>query len=112
VEMFVLGAQQRYLEIELGPHGHYWVLQLHGPRHVQRSDLQIEYAARIHGDRWLGTARVPAELLPADPRAANAYAIHGVADARRHLAAYPVPGAQPDFHRLDCFHPWQPPSGL
>ena len=34
---------------------------------------------------------------------ANAFAIHGVGPQRRYLACTPVPGPQPDFHRLEVF---------
>ncbi|MBY0399504.1 hypothetical protein K2X89_04365, partial [Myxococcota bacterium] len=55
--------------------------------------------------RWRGRARVPLDFLPTGLCSANAYAIHGVGDARRYLAWHPVPGPQPDFHRLELFPP-------
>jgi hypothetical protein len=105
VELFLLGAGERYLEVELGPHGHYLVLELDGVRRVQRQGIPIEYRASIDGARWTGQARLPAALLPGGLRAWNAYAIHGEGGARRYLAAHAVGGAAPDFHRLDCFAP-------
>jgi len=105
VELFLLGAGERYLEVELGPHGHYLVLELDGVRRVQRQGVAIEYRAAIQGGRWTGRARLPAELLPPGLRAWNAYAIHGQGAARRYLAAHAVRGAAPDFHRLECFAP-------
>jgi hypothetical protein len=106
VELFLLGDAERYLEIELGPHGHHLVLSLHGRRRVEQQGLAIEYEARREGGRWGGRARVPRIWLPPGLARCNAYAIHGEGAARRHLAAFPVPGAEPDFHRLERFGPW------
>ncbi len=50
-------------------------------------------------------ARVPRGHLPPGLSSANAYAMHGVAGHRRYLAAHPVRGPAPDFHRLECFAP-------
>lgn len=108
VEVFLLGAHERYLEIELGPHGHYLVLELAGRRHVERQALLIEYEAQIHHGRWHGVAHVPLSYLPEAPTHLNAYAIHGVGSERRFLAATPVPGDAPDFHRLEHFAPLAP----
>jgi hypothetical protein len=105
VELFLLGDSQHYLEIELGPFGHYLVLQLRGPRQLHTKGLPLDYTAERAGDRWSGRARVPVAYLPAGLRSCNAYAIHGRSPARRYLASHPVQGDLPDFHRLDCFRP-------
>lgn len=105
VELFLLAEPDHYLEIELGPHGHHWVLELRGRRRVLHSGLPIHYDARLEGQRWLGHAEIAAELVPTDATHGNAYAIHGVGPERRYLAHYPVPGAAPDFHRLESFGP-------
>ena len=104
-ELFLLGDDQRYLEIELGPHGHHLVLELHGPRTVLRSGLPLDFTASREGARWRGRARVPAARLPPSLCAANAYSIAGTGAERRYAAACPVPGPTPDFHRLECFAP-------
>jgi hypothetical protein len=105
VEVFLLGAGQRYLEVELGPHGHYLVLELDGVRQPVRRCLPIQYATTRQGARWRGQARVPRGYLPVGLARANAYAIHGAGKDRRFLACFPVPGPAPDFHRLGCFGP-------
>jgi len=105
VELFLLGDGEHYLELELGPHGHHLVLQLRGRRQVEASGLAIAYTAEQRGTFWHGRARVPAALMPSGLRAANAYAIHGEGGQRRYLAAWPVPGDGPDFHRLEAFRP-------
>ncbi len=110
VELFLLGSEKRYLEIELGPFGHYLVLQLAGERVVVEDRLDIHYEVRRHEGRWTGLARLPRELAPAELLRANAYAIRGQGDQRRYLAWRPVPGEAPDFHRLECFGVLPPPS--
>ena len=47
VELFLLGAGERYTEIELGPHGHHLVLQLVGCRNVVRRCIPVQYQAEI-----------------------------------------------------------------
>ncbi len=104
VELF-LAHGERYTEIELGPHGHHLVLRLEGRRHPVERLLPLDFEARIIGSRWQGVARIARALLPPEPWTANVYAIHGAGPDRRYLAAWPVPGAEPDFHRLECFRP-------
>lgn len=107
VEVFLTGLAPAghptpYLEVELSPHGHHLVLDLHGVRNPIRDQLPITYSASIQGARWRGEARVPWRYLPARLNRFNCYAIHGSAP-RRYLAMTPVPGRQPDFHRLELF---------
>ncbi len=105
VELFLLGSEQRYLEIELGPHGHHLGLRLEGRRRVVERDIGIELRTRRLGRHWRGEASLDLEWLPPGLHAANAYAMHGRGPDRRFLAAHPVPGPEPDFHRLECFAP-------
>lgn len=102
-ELFLLGDDEHYLEVEMGPHGHYLVLQLCGLRQVEHRALLLDYEVVIDGDRWRGRARFPATYLPANTKRGNAYRIHGIGDDRHYLAAHPVPGERADFHRLECF---------
>ena len=103
VELFLLGSRDRYLELEFGPHGHYLLLRLAGVRRLQADWMTTPYATTIEGRRWSGHARVPLAWLPPDWSRFNAYAIDGDGARRRYWARFPVPGARPDFHRLDCF---------
>ena len=103
VELFLLGDDARYLELELGPHGHHLVLALHGPRRIERKGMELDYHVSVAGGVWKGRAIVPAQWLPPGLRRVNAYAIHGAGSHRRYLACFPVPGAAPDFHRLGAF---------
>lgn len=105
VELFLLGAQDRYLEIELGPHGDWLGLSLAGPRIVVDDSVSIEFEAEIDrsGGRWSGRARIDRDWEPIGLDRANAYAIHGTGADRRYLAMSPVLGDKPDFHRLEFF---------
>jgi hypothetical protein len=105
VELFLLGEGDQYLELELGPHGHFLVLELCGQRHVVREIPTLDYRVRQLGDRFVGQASIPLGLLPAGLHSLNAYAVHGPEDARQYLAWRGAPGRRPDFHRLETFGP-------
>lgn len=111
-EVFIADDGERYLEVELSPHGHHLVLELNGVRRVVRSQLPISYSARIDAGpnrsaRFSGLARVPWQYLPAAPRRVNAYAIHGPAQQRcYHAHSAPNEGGHvADFHQLGSFVP-------
>ncbi|MCO4748130.1 MAG: hypothetical protein KC912_25270 [Proteobacteria bacterium] len=103
VELFLVGENDRYTEIELGPHGHHLVLRLEGERNIVEQQLPIGFATRIDGTRWTGVARIPLAHLPARPWRGNAFAIHGVGGQRRYLVATALGTAQPDFHCISGF---------
>lgn len=103
VELFVLGTDDHYTELELGPHGHHLLLRLEGCRNVVERELPVQAEWLRRQDRWGVVAVLPTAVLPPRPWRVNAYAIHGTGAARRYLAWAPVPGDQPDFHRLGCF---------
>jgi hypothetical protein len=105
VELFLLAEPAHYLELELGPHGHYLGLLLEGRRSVRQADLPITFRCERNGDHWRGVARLQLCHVPAGVSRGNAYALHGQGDQRRYLACFPVPGPAPDFHRLECFGP-------
>lgn len=107
VEVFLLGSDERYLEIEFSPKGQYLLLQLHGYRNMIKSPLYIDiYSAKIHDKEWSGSYVIPSNYIPANLSKFNAYAIHGTDNARQYLALFPTPFGKytdPDFHRLDYF---------
>ena len=43
VEIFFVGSDGRYIETEFGPHGHYLILELSGPREIVCKDLTCRY---------------------------------------------------------------------
>jgi len=116
VEVFLAEGMEpssRYVELELGPHGHWLVLGFEGYRQVIElpDGVVVDYRASLH----VGTARRWRGELVLEPswwqgvlertRFANAYAIHegrvvGL-PGRRYGAAFaaPVDAERPDFHR-------------
>lgn len=109
VELFLAGAEARYLELELGPHGHFLALGFHGPRRRVADHRDLRAEATRDGSGWRGRALVPAGWLPPGLDRANACAIHGTGTSRRFLTAHPLGGTRPDFHRIDRFPPLPPP---
>ena len=109
-EVFLVGADGRYLELEFGPHGHYLALLLDRPRHIISRDHQLHYQSQCHGDRWSAEARAPTALLPELIDRVNLFAIHGTGPDRRYLAWSAVPGSQPDFHQPESFPRWPTPQ--
>ena len=117
VELFIKGRHDKYLEIEMGPHGHYLVLVCDGYRQCFIRGIEpISYKASINPDlsRWSGTIFCPLNLLPpptdipSAPYSFNAYSIHGTEPNRSYAALF-VPWkaegdyAVPDFHKLELF---------
>ena len=103
-ELFLVGNKQHYVELELGPHGHYLLLQLEGVRQRVGSPLPLSYQAKILENRWTGRALVPRSYLPDPIVAYNTFAIHG--QPRVYAAHHPVGGERPDFHRIENFVRW------
>ncbi len=112
VELFLSGADEHYLEVELGPRGHHLVLRLEGRRRPVAEGLPLEVEVAIAEGRWSARAHLPEAWAPAGPHRANAYAIHGCGDQRRYLACHPTGGPRPDFHRLEAFEPVTLPAPL
>jgi len=111
VEVFFLGPNEKYLEIELSPRGYYLLYFLEGVRNVTDDTLRLDiFNATIQGGtgRWSGAAVIPVDFLPEKIDKFNAYAIHnyteGDEEFRRYMSLFPDPnGAKPDFHKLDLF---------
>ncbi len=108
VELMLLGAEEKYLELEFGPHGHYLALQLAGRRAVQQSGMELSYRSEVRRGRFRAQASFPRTWLPMGCDRVNAFAMHGCGDARRFLAFRGAPGTAPDFHRLELFAPLSP----
>lgn len=106
VEVMFADDGDRYLEVELSPHGHWLCLCLHGVRRPISTGHALDHRAHIAGARWTGDAWIPNALLPSGWCRVNAFAIHGAGQGRRYLAHRPAGGAAPDFHVLGVFEPW------
>jgi hypothetical protein len=101
VECFVVGADGRYFELELGAGGHYLALAFAAPRRCAddfaRQSLAVQWRSDAQG--WRARCRVPRAWLSEPVARANAFAI-----ADGEFAVHtPVGGAQPDFHRPHAF---------
>ena len=97
-----------YLELEFGPHGQHLGLVLHGVRNAIKHSFPMQYHAHINekDKSWTGKAVVPKKYFPSGVNKFNAYAINGQDEDRIYKALYPVPGSQPDYHRLEYFLPY------
>ena len=103
VEIFLVGEDGQYLELEFSPHGHYLMLWLSAPRVAQDRALTCSYDASCRAERWTGTAVMPRSVVPAMIQRVNAFAISGLGSSRQYLAWHPLPGPKPDFHQPHRF---------
>jgi hypothetical protein len=107
-ELFVAGEDGHYLEVEVGPYGHFAAFYFEQIRQRKRnievlhSSFERQVLASGHG-RFEAELQLSCADIPAGMRRWNAYRISGNPEARRYFAAHPVMGDAPDFHRLDCF---------
>lgn len=108
VELFLVGTDERYLELELGPHGHWLGLVMRPIRERIDEDVSVELDRRVDAaaGRWSARASLALAAVPRPIVRWNAFAIHGTGSARRYLAASPLPGASPDFHRIAEYPPF------
>lgn len=101
VELFLVGPEHNYLEIELGAGGHWLVLAFDEIRQRSNSyedlELQVDYSKSEH--RWTSSTTIPWEVVPRPVHAWNGFVI-----ARgQFLAAHALPGEEPDYHQPDHF---------
>lgn len=108
-----------YLELEVGPHGHYFMSFFfrEGDWQTQDNSIELDVPPKIMINkatkRWTCEVLIPPFYLP-EPLCGddlsvswrvNCFAIHGVDEDRNYLACYPVPGPSPNFHQLSSFQP-------
>ncbi|CAG7836504.1 unnamed protein product [Allacma fusca] len=111
VEVFILGNDDKYVELEFGPHGHYLVYQLEGYRNTTSTTQELHgYSTVINKTEkvWHARAFIAEDQLPEGDHSFNAYAIHGVGKDRVYMALYPnldESYTSPDFHVLEPFEP-------
>ncbi|KAI1733340.1 piezo non-specific cation channel, r-Ras-binding domain-containing protein [Ditylenchus destructor] len=108
VELFFANQKGHYLEIEVGPQGH-WLCLLHsGYRQCFNDGKEIELQVEntLQGSEWICTMQIPLAYFPGRVTKFNAYALHGSDNERHFEALYAVTDGtvkEPDFHRLDFF---------
>ena len=103
VEVFLVGDDGQYLELEFGPHGHYLMLWLTEPRKVVERLLSCRYKVSQLGAHWRGEVHFPRAYAPRHIHSYNAFAISGSGTSRRYLAWHPMPCTKPDFHQPKRF---------
>jgi len=114
-----------YLQVIVGPHGHYMVQRLSGTRKVmltclahhelmtqdwyssllpkQREPLRCDIklcktAISYDKSKWTSVIVVARDFVPAGPRySGNLYSIFGPPESRSYLATFPVPGYRERF---------------
>ena len=101
VELFWVGPRGRYVELELGAHGHFLFLEFRAPRDRanDHADLALAVDHRLDASGWETSVRLPWSLLPRPLVALGGFGIARGA----FLAASPLPGDAPDFHQPDRF---------
>ncbi len=102
IEVFLVGDDGTYTEIELGAGGHFLVLSFGGVRIRSNDWADREFDHRNSSatpGTWQSQILIPWDVLPKNITKLNAFAIAG----GTHLAMSPVPGPEPDFHQPDVF---------
>jgi hypothetical protein len=102
VEVFLVGKDGKYLEVELGAGGQWLVLGFDEVRHrandYKTFDPVHRNSSSVPGC-WQSIITIPQEMIPEGLHALNAFAIFD----GNHLAVNPVPGTTPDFHQPNTF---------
>jgi hypothetical protein len=104
-ELFIAGCNGHYVEIEVGPHGHFLAYAFSGVRVLAdpRFPIEIQWLA-TSGASWAAEFRINRDQLPPRPWRVNAFAINGLGDKRQWLSAFEMPAPTgPDFHQPNHF---------
>uniref|UniRef100_A0A0N4ZFN3 DUF2185 domain-containing protein n=1 Tax=Parastrongyloides trichosuri TaxID=131310 RepID=A0A0N4ZFN3_PARTI len=109
VEFFFSNNSGQYIEIELGPHGHWLVYAFDEYRKMRNNceDIDLEVQNSILPDNtWKCVVGIPIGLLPNNVSKFNVYHIHGKEPNRIYEALFPSTNKEqknPDFHKLEFF---------
>ena len=116
-ELFIKHAQnERYLEINLGPHGAWWACLFDGYRQAASDPERAPFepaalVSAVTERSWETRVHVPADYLRATLKfgpgsCANVCFILGPGDGRHHFSWAPLPHDPPDFHHVEDFVPF------
>ena len=112
----------QYLEVGVGPHGHYYARMFSGEANFALCDSELQFPEpkvmiNAGEDCWNSELRIPVSYVP-EPEylntqealrwMINAFASHGGLDTatnREIMALSPLPGPEADCHQLACFVP-------
>jgi len=116
VEIFIKGRMDKYIEIEMNPHGEFLILAMDGHKQCFHESLKpLKFEAKISENRWNAVLVIPFSYLPPPlicPTCPlfcfNAFAMHNEPTGeRKHLAHFAASAEsgydEPDFHRLHLF---------
>uniref|UniRef100_A0A0K0DK95 UPF0462 protein C4orf33 homolog n=1 Tax=Angiostrongylus cantonensis TaxID=6313 RepID=A0A0K0DK95_ANGCA len=111
VEFFFANNRDQYIEVEVGPHGHWLCMLFDGIRKPFNSgeDLELEITNKFVGNVWNCELEIPLAYLPGSKyyiTKFNSFAIHGTGNERVYEAFSPVTDGnyeEPDFHRLQFY---------
>lgn len=106
VELFFARPDGSYLEIEVGPAGHWLVYEFSGYREASdKSPRPLQYTAHVDNGEWRGEFKIPQTWLrvPLQECRMNIYQIRNTETGREYIAWRSIPSIEPDFHRVECF---------
>lgn len=106
VELFFARPDGSYVEIEVGPAGHWLVYEFTSYRQASDKTLRpLEYTAQVNNGLWQGSFVIPQAWLkcPLQECRVNVYQIRSTEAGREYLAWRSLPAIAPDFHRVECF---------
>jgi len=114
VELFLVdsrGPADHYVELEVGPAGHWLALELRGVRQrvKELSEAAPEVTCSVEGGLWRGELALSRSLIhetvgPAPWRGLVTAVLRRADSTERVYLAWPsLPGTAPDFHQPDAF---------
>ncbi|KAK6056404.1 hypothetical protein COOONC_06091 [Cooperia oncophora] len=92
VEFFFANNRDQYIEVEVGPHGHWLCLLFDGIRKPFNNgeELELEISNKFVGSMWHCEFEIPLAYLPGNITKFNSFAIHGTGNERVYEALNPV----------------------
>jgi len=106
-EIFVCGNDGSYIEIEVGPAGHWLVYGFYNYRDQIKDfgERDLKVKTSVNGTIWSGQVCLPKKWLmdSIENCTYNFYQIRKAGKKREYLAWQSIPNIEPDFHRTECF---------
>ncbi len=102
LEIFFVGEDGKYIEVELGTAGHYLVLGFDGVRRRANDFYDHVFEHTFYREKdgsTINTIFIPNDILPPLITRVNAFIIAN----QEFLAHAPLPGAKADFHQPDAY---------
>ncbi|TSC56683.1 MAG: hypothetical protein Greene071421_315 [Parcubacteria group bacterium Greene0714_21] len=106
LEVFFVRPDGSYLEIEIGPSGHWLVYEFASYRKIaDKNPRPLVYTYHVKNLIWQGKLEVPNAWLrtPVARCRVNFYQIRTSDQGHEYLAWRSIPTIEPDFHLTECF---------